>query len=361
MKKLVALPALLVFAACGTDPVGIGGVGDASLLDDVGGGDAGGSDLGGGSDTDGTDAGGSDGGSPDAVISFDVGGGDDTGTLVDAGGEDVVIIEDAGSPDTTVPPLECEPGSTACEGPLLLTCADDGTWERSRCEGREVCRTAADGSAACGEAGANICEPLALRCSPTEPALQQCTERGIAWETVERCDGTCDPDTLSCVEDTDPPDPEACEDIETIEPGSFRVDLCGAGNDTELQPTEDGECGESAGEGEDLIFAFTLDEPATVILEALDDDDTAAIDTIVAIRSACDRVASQVACHDDVPCNEATEFDPRSCSGDRQPRHARIVTSLEAGTWYAVIDHFDYSRNGTSFRCGEVDVRLEIR
>jgi hypothetical protein len=363
----VCLPLLVIGAlsACGTSPlsddtsgppgiiIGDGGnvENDAGSLDDAGQNDGGESDAAGSDATIGLDV--------DPIDPRDTGttdGGTTDGGTTDAVAPDSGIEEDTGG--------ACRPGFARCDGELLLVCGDSGTLIRRRCDEGTTCTSLADGTAECLPDDVivdPICEPLTLRCGPGGETLQQCTEDGIAWLNVEECPFGCD--GAECLDEGEVVDPpvEACEnpDIEPRDAGEFTIDLCDFDDTTDLVP--DDACGEQAGEGSDYTFSFTVERPSTIVLEALDADPNVGVDTVVALRTACEDEASQIACHDDLACTESSEFPTNTCSGGSQPRHARITTTLEAGTFYAVVDHFDYSRNGVSFDCGITRVRLSIR
>lgn len=371
MRK--TFPLLLIasaLSACGTSPLSDDSSGGSGFV--IGDGGSSGSDadsLDGGAGADASsDAGGLDSGDRDAPIGLDV----EPIDPRDTGSDDVISIDagpaDTGSPEDTG--AVCVPGFSRCDGALLLVCGDSGTFVRRRCDEGTTCAATSEGSASCVPDDVivePICEPLALRCGPGGATLQQCTEDGIAWLDVEECPFGCDSAVAECLDDGDPIDPpieppiEACEnpDIRPRAAGEFRIDLCDFDDTTALVPN--GACGEQAGEGSDYTFSFTVERPSVVVLEALDGDPNIAVDTVVAIRTACDDEESQIACHDGLPCLESSEFSTRTCTGDRQPRHARITTTLEAGVFYGVVDHFEYTRNRVDFDCGITTVRLSIR
>jgi hypothetical protein len=110
--------------------------------------------------------------------------------------------------------------------------------------------------------------------------------------------------------------------------------------------------------GRERIFALTVDEPGTWFFDARDDDNGAAIDTVLYVLSSCDGSGRQLACTDDVPCGES---DIRTgCTRDGfQPRQSRLRIDLEPGTWYVVVESLEYrsQQSGTSFTCGNILLR----
>ena len=84
-------------------------------------------------------------------------------------------------------------------------------------------------------------------------------------------------------------------------------------------------------------------------MDLRDEDDSAAIDTILYLRTNCEDAGSQFECSDDVPCDESdVEFG--DCSGELQVRQSRIDVTLEAGSYTVVADHLRYR----DFGCGRV-------
>lgn len=106
---------------------------------------------------------------------------------------------------------------------------------------------------------------------------------------------------------------------------------------------------------------FRLEVPFAqeVTIELTDNDTMRAIDTIVYVRRTCDDGTTQVACDDDVPCDSSTVPSGELCIGGVDVRQSRIVTRLAAGTYYVVLDAFEYRRDMVAFTCGQV--RLSIR
>ena len=301
------LPCALVLAACGTTAApGGGGASDVLVLGDAG---------------------------SDVVL-----GGEDGG-VIDLGFADVAQDLGAG---------ECVPNSTDCDGDVLLTCASDGSAVgRTRCSARgQVCVEEPSG-ASCGDP---ICAPSVWECvSDTDSA--QCNETGGAFALAEACSDGCDSTTGRCA-GVVPVVECAAFEVEAIEPGTHFFDLCNASNTAEH--SEQNDCSPGGAEsGGDGIFSITLDRPTQISLDLRDEDGSAAIDTIMYLRTVCDDPGSQVDCSDDVPCGES-DVPAGDCSGDVQVRQSRIDRRLDPGTYYLWIDHLNY-RN---FGCG--DVRLVV-
>jgi len=207
-------------------------------------------------------------------------------------------------------------GTVTCTGPENVTCDCDG----ERCgngvlEDDEECD---DGNTTGGD-GCNVtCELEAIAGSPV---------------------GTC----------ADP--------IPVIFDSQETWDLCGAGDELD-NIAGDVDCIDATSRGEDLVFTFTLTETQRVAVDVRDDDDGAAIDVVAYIRSDCDDASTQAICGDDVGCFDS-DVTVGSCIGSRQPRQGRFDTTLPPGTWYLIVDQYNYSRGGTTFSCGDVLVKIE--
>ncbi|NIS32433.1 MAG: hypothetical protein GWN73_19340 [Actinobacteria bacterium] len=136
------------------------------------------------------------------------------------------------------------------------------------------------------------------------------------------------------------------------------VNTCGQGDDTTHEPTsEDGGCPATVrANGGDLMYAITLTTRQTITLDLRDDDGSAAIDTILYLRTNCEERLSQLACSDDLPCGE-TVFGCRAGS-PFEVRQSRITVTLDPGTYYVAIDTFNYrTGGGLTFTCGDVVLR----
>jgi hypothetical protein len=360
--------ALFMLAGCGTEPASFddqfapenlpGTAADGSADPGSDAGVNSGSDSGVGTQ----DAGGVDAGPP----SLDVSIGPTTDAVI---GEDT-NIEDIGVPpeDTVSTPdlLEgqvCEPGSVSCDdsGLVLLTCSDDGfDVGRIRCASRDAfCGEDRAGNASCIEAR---CEPGERICSSDRSAVVACDDRGAGYsEVVEECAEGCADDGVSCAAGTvDPTDPPACDlaAFTLLTPGEQEFSLCDESNDT--NNAESDQCQYSY-DGNDRTFALVLTERTDVLLDLRDEDGEAAIDTVLYIRTDCNAAGSQVACDDDVPCDES-DITTGGCVSGSQPRQSRIQTTLDAGTYYVVADQYSYTsrRTGTRFGCGNVLLRYEL-
>lgn len=247
---------------------------------------------------------------------------------------------DAGPPRRDAGPV-CATGDR-CEGDVLVSCRD----------GVEV-------RADCQEAGA-FCEAGECRdweCTPGERACTEdlsgvlvCSPRGDGVTTMP-CEGVCDPVTDTCT--TVVP---TCPGLPSIGVGDVRTfDLCGE-TDDDTYVVSDGCRADARADVGDRTFVLTLEHATDLVIELSDSDGSAAIDTVVYVRTVCDQPDTQVACHDDVPCEEST-IPIGSCSGV-EVRQSRIRTRLEAGTYYIVADAFEYARERMSFGCGTVRLRV---
>ncbi len=276
----------------------------------------------------------------------------DAGNDVVLGGEDGgtdTIVLDVGPPEQDLGDRLCFPNTTECDGDVLLTCNDEGSAVgRTRCSARGQVCVEEDGGGYCGEP---ICAPDVWQCVADNESAQ-CNTTGGGYAVAEVCPDGCDTATGRCA---GLPEETLCTefDVEPIAPGTYLFDLCNA-TDT-AQHVEQNDCGEGgASSGGDGIFSFTLDRPSQVYFDLRDEDDNAAIDTIMYIRSACDDPSSQVDCSDDVACDDSdVEFG--DCSGGLQVRQSRIERRLNPGTYYLWIDQLSYQ----NFGCGQVRLIAE--
>jgi hypothetical protein len=139
----------------------------------------------------------------------------------------------------------------------------------------------------------------------------------------------------------------------------FVWDLCDRGDQEDnIAGTQD--CIDASSRGEDLVFQFTLTTRSTVRIDAFDSDGTTAIDPVIYLRrGTCSDASTQVICDDDVPCASGRPEFGGACFDGRQPRQASLTTILDAGTWFLVLDSYNYTRGSTQFTCG--DTYLSIR
>jgi len=270
----------------------------------------------------------------------------DTGTpirLMDSGAPD----GDAGSPpppprDGAMPDVSmlCSGGDPRCVGNVQVTCVD-GMEERVDC--------AADGDycdATAGSCEDQVCVPDVAECDGDR--LLVCNHLG-SDETRTDCPFGCSAGACS-------PAPVACAGVPPLASGAMvRVDTCGAGDDETYRRTgAGGGCNsDQRANGPDLVYAITVTTRQRVAIDLRDADGDVAIDTIVYLRNVCDDRSTQLACSDDLPCDE-TVF---GCPSGRpiEVRQSRIITTLDPGTYYVVIDSFNYrTSSGASYTCGEV-------
>lgn len=259
--------------------------------------------------------------------------------------------------DGAPPPVDSSPPpdggcsfAPRCEAGVLILC-DAGVERRFDCAaGGEVCNS---DTISCDPATG--CVPGSRRClSARESAV--CNADGLS-ETPIMCPFSCSDATGACV--TDPP-PPACSGLPTVGGGdTHRVDLCSQGDDDTHMMSEGCPAGSRADSG-DTIFELTVDRRRRVVIDLRDDDDVA-IDTIVYVRTSCEAGSAQVACSDDIPCSESDITS--GCfggGGGTQVRQSIIDQTFEPGTYYIVVDAFEYSTDGTRFECGRVRLNVEF-
>lgn len=259
--------------------------------------------------------------------------------LIDSG---PVVRPDTGPP-VPIDGGSCVDGATRCVGDALYTCAG----------GREVTQDCRAMLAYCasGECQPWVCDPATTECSLDLRSSIQCDVRGMDATEMECGDGVCDPSTGRCSGIITP----GCPGVTTMGIGDSRtVDLCARRDASTYQRTTGCGAAQRADVG-DVMFAFDVATTTSVIVELSDDDSGAAIDTVVYLRRACDDASTQVACDDDVTCAESTIGGP--CAGV-EVRQSRFRTTLAPGRYYVVADAFEYSRDGTSYTCGRVRLRV---
>ncbi|HJL15437.1 MAG TPA: hypothetical protein RMH99_07280 [Sandaracinaceae bacterium LLY-WYZ-13_1] len=251
---------------------------------------------------------------------------------------------DGGDPGTDAGASGCTSEEPRCEGDALVTCVG-GMEVRQDCRAR---------SAYCdeGECVDWECEPGSRECADDLRTSLVCDARGTGVMEVV-CPVACDPTDGSCTTSSD-----RCMDAPSVTLGSTHmVDLCIKNDDHTFRRAPG--CGvESRADGGDTVFRLEVPSRREVTIELSDVDTTAAIDTIVYLRRLCDAEGSQVACDDDVRCEDST-VPGELCIGGADVRQSRITTRLEPGTYYVVLDHFEYTRGEVRFGCGEVRLTLE--
>lgn len=240
----------------------------------------------------------------------------------------------------------------------------DGDTAQNACGG---CTTLASvpgsacSSASCGPAGGIV------TCSGTERTVCDCDGQVCGnglLEGTEQCDDGntrardyCSPTCTIEYASTPGTLPGTCTDpIELPVDSRSSWNLCGRGDDEDNIAGEVG-CIDGASPGEDLVFVFSLARRTNVSLYVRDVDSLAAVDAVVYLRTECDDEDSQVVCGDDVACDEA--ISRVDCINGYQPREGRIEALLDAGTYYAIVDHYSYRLgDGTAFGCGNVQLLL---
>jgi hypothetical protein len=263
-------------------------------------------------------------------------------------------VPDAGGNDAGPPGPDAGPtcvGAARCEGDVRVSCVA-GAEERTSCtEMRAYC--------ASGECRPWMCTPGTSACSPDTRSVVNCSARGDS-QTTTPCELGCDPTTNACRTSS-----LACMGLPRIALGdTTRFNLCFEPNGDTHLPAPGCDATTEANVG-DRTFTLTLEEATDVVMELTDDDGTTGVDTLLYVRRVCDSRESQIACSDDVPCSESTVPGSPPCSGTGssavQVRQSRIVTRLEAGTYYIVADGFAYSMDGATFRCGQVELAVDGR
>lgn len=266
-------------------------------------------------------------------------------------GGQIVIDIDGGASDSG-PGFDAGPGLDA--GPFDAGMGGCGP-DRSECQGETRVRCArgvetrvdcAAGGAFCegGECHMQVCEPGSRNCEGNELII--CDARG-ASETSMGCEIACDDLTGTCIGM-----PDMCEGLgRVIVGGTVRVDLCSESDDNTYVPG--GQCGaDTRANTGDRVLALTIERPMRVTIDLRDVDGMVGIDTVVYLRRVCDQESSQIACSDDIPCSESDIMS--GCSDGFQVRQSRITITLEPGTYYVVVDAFEYG----GFDCGFVDLRV---
>ena len=288
----------------------------------------------GGADSEALDAASQDGG--DAVEDGgDTAGGSDTVTAPDTPGPDLPDQSETPCDERTAPgPGDacgtCDGGEFVCDEFDNLICVGDGNHN------------------ACGACGALEGQP-GTPCGDCEGGQWTCGDDG---QTHCQCPGQTRTGTCADPYELQPDEP-------------LRVDLCGEGDDTN---NVDGDgCSVPESRGPEVILQFSLENSQRVLIEARDDDDTNAVDTLLYLRSECVDPASQLACADDEPCtpeNESLGQCVNSGGGGAgvQPRQSVLELNLAAGTYSLVVDSYEYTTGGGSFEfaCGQVAVTLDL-
>ncbi len=238
--------------------------------------------------------------------------------------------------------MACTPGQH-CEGDTLVSCAG-GVETRTNCQ---------DLSAFCdaNQCQEWVCTPNEQQCTFDGTGVAVCDARG-SGQTTTPCALGCNRTTNTCVIA-----PLTCAGLPTINLGDEQqFNLCLESDDDTYVPSSDGCGANTRANAGDRTFVFTLEHATDVVIELTDADPSAAIDTVVYVRRACDDASTQVVCDDDVPCTESTV--PGGCSG-YEVRQSRIRMTLDAGPYYIVADAFTYDTTaGTRYRCGNVRLRV---
>jgi len=176
-------------------------------------------------------------------------------------------------------------------------------------------------------------------------------------DAVDPPDAADPPDTSDDLTQVDlrPDAAEACVEVRPAWVGMREViDLCGAGDDFSYETTD--RCSLEPGEGTDVVFELTLDRSRSLAIDVLDWDESVHVDTNVYVRSSCEEPESQMACSDDAACGIVRGLG--RCIDRRQPRFSTLMGTLDAGTYFLVVDSRDGERDGTTFECGQVLIEI---
>lgn len=268
---------------------------------------------------------------------------------LDSGLRDAGTVErdaDVDPPDSGVdsgPPVEC--GDTPrCEGDNLVSCIG-GMEVRQDCRARD----AYCDSGACVDW---VCEPGSRACTDDLTGVEICDARGRMTAVTPCTGGACDPDTGRCSDA-----PSSCEGLPELEVGdTVTVDLCAESDDETFQPMGPNCSSDTPARTGDRVFALRVESTQNLVIQLQDDDARAAIDTIVYVRSICDRPGSQLACDDDEPCS-GIPF-PGACTDGVALGLSRIRDRFEPGVYYVVVDAFEYTRGERRYGCGEVELTV---
>jgi hypothetical protein len=250
-------------------------------------------------------------------------------------------------------PDHCSPEDARCDGDIAVRCID-GALEEFFCqEEAAYCAESSGGDAVCVPWE---CEPGVSACLDGQTS-GICSPRGDRYQVIEPCEHGCDPDSGDCREE-----PESrcdfLDEVPVLLVGVTRFNLCGGGDDQENVQAEGCQADGDDFSGEDMTFGLVIDRRSRVRLDLRDDDGESAIDTVLYVQGVCGVPDSQIACHDDLECEESNiDFD---CSDGRQVRHSRIELILDPGVYYVVADEYSYSRRGRTFRCGQVSLTYEL-
>lgn len=199
----------------------------------------------------------------------------------------------------------------------------------------------------------NTCIPGRSWCA--ENAVVTCNPDGTGSSRVLCEDDLClsDIDGARCVPPEDFPTECPIPGARHIGPGSFTLDLCSSGDDA--LPIDQNDCAtDGTRSGGDAVLTFTLTETRDVSIDLRDDDDRAAVDTIVYVRRACDDAESQIACSDDVACEDSDVTT--GCDAGIQVRQSKLELRLEPGDYTVVADFLEYR----GFGCGQVLLQLDF-
>jgi len=143
-----------------------------------------------------------------------------------------------------------------------------------------------------------------------------------------------------CVSGTCQPETTCTEPVmgQISMPGTFQVDLCGAGNN-HTDSGSHGDCTMAIANGEDVMYRLDLDRMLRVTITETDVTATRVVDPIVYLRSAC--------------ATRSTEID---CNDSGQTSMAMLNEVLPAGEYFVIFDSFDDATHA----CGMVSISVSF-
>jgi hypothetical protein len=228
----------------------------------------------------------------------------------------------------------CTPADERCDGDVVVRCTPTGL--------RTLDCTTREARCVDGAAGA-VCEPWRCR-----PLSTRCSEDG---SQVLTCDGTGTSETPSpcvrgCASGACRPRSDCGLAVSHTftGAGATRFSLCGGGDDADYADSPSDSCGDGfTADGEDRLVRLELDRRRVVHVNVDDVDPDRNVDPVVYVRRRCDDPSTQIACADDGAMLDS-----------------RLVTELDAGEYFIVVDSFDYSGEGRRFGCGNVSVTVAL-
>ena len=252
----------------------------------------------------------------------------------------------------------CNVGQYVCNGTDSVACEfDPDDVEYNACGGCSSLRSEIGArcvSERCGFTGEWACngeEATACAC-PDRTCGDGAIDPGEECDDGNREDG--DGCNEHCLSELPPMPCEGPESLE-IDAAPLIFNSCSAPDAQTFEPI--GTCEGSLPANRDRTFTVEIPERGVYRFNARDADPTAAIDVVLHVREECLATETQVSCADDIACDEST-VERGACIGDIQPREARLILALEAGTYFVVVEERTGERSGREFECGAIDVSV---